>query len=360
MSTDGAAMRWQGINYDTGTRYGPDADSRPDWSPSTLRRQIGTIADELHANAVNVFGSDPNRLHDAARVGLENGLTVWVQPRLPDADQDTTIAHLAEVAEVAEALRVAGGDVRVNVGCEFTIFTAGLIPGRGFERRAARLAWMWPLLPAFNWRLNRLLAQAATTARERFGGEITYAAGSWESVAWGRFDAVGLNHYRDASNYQDYATVLRLARRHHKPVLVTEFGCCSYPGADTRGAEGDGIIDWDHADGPVVVGDHPRDETVQARYIADLLDTFAVVGVDGAFVFEYSEPLYERRDDHRVDLDVASFGIVAVETVDTPDGLRYRETPKAAFAEIATRYRDAYIAGGDPRISRGRPPGRAR
>jgi hypothetical protein len=132
--------------------------------------------------------------------------------------------------------------------------------------------------------------------------------------------------------------VLRLARRHGKPVLVTEFGCCSYAGAETRGAEGDGVVDWHHPDGPVVTGHHPRDESVQARYVADLLDTFDEVGVDGAFAFEFSEPLYPRSDDPRHDLDVASFGIVAVEVVQTAEGRRYVETPKAAFHEIAARY----------------------
>jgi hypothetical protein len=237
--------------------------------------------------------------------------------------------------------RCRGGDIRLNVGCELTVFTAGLIPGRGFEQRARRLRWMWPLLPAFNWRLDRLLRQAVTTARDRFGGEITYGAGSWETVSWRRFDAVGLNHYRDGSNHHRYAAVLRLARRHDRPVLVTEFGCCSYPGAETRSAEGDGVVDWQHPDGPSIVGDHARDESVQASYIAELLDTFSEVGVDGAFVFEFSEPHYPRIDDPRRDLDVASFGIVAVEHRETPDGLGYDETPKAAFHEIADRYRVA-------------------
>ena len=341
MNGERSGMRHRGINYDTGTLYGPGEDSRPDWSTALLRRHMATIADELHANAVNLFGSHSDRLVDAARCGLEFGLDVWVQPRLPDATATATIALLADVAGAIERLREIDGNVRLSVGCELTIFAAGLIPGRSFERRARRLAWMWPALPVFNWRLNRLLRRATATARERFSGEIAYAAGSWETVSWGRFDAVGLNHYRDGSNHHRYAAVLRLARRHGKPVLVTEFGCCSYPGADARGADGDSVVDWHHPTGPVIVGEHRRDETVQARYLAELLDTFTAVGIDGAFVFDYSEPLYPRSDDPRRDLDIASFGVVAVEHTETPQGLRYTETPKVAFHEIARRYRDA-------------------
>jgi hypothetical protein len=342
-----APLRHRGINYDTGTVYEPGVDSRPDWSSATLRRHLDTISGELHANAVNLFGSHPERLLEAASAALGHGLDVWVQPRLPDADRDATVALVCRVAEAVEPLRLAGGSVRLNVGCELTVFTAGLIPGRGFERRARRLRWMWPLLPLFDRRLDRLLDRAAAAARARFGGEITYGAGSWESVSWRRFDAVGLNHYRDGANHHRYAAVLALARRRHDVVYVTEFGCCSYPGAETRGAEADAVVDWHDPDGPVVVGAHRRDESVQADAIGAMLDTFTAVGVDGAFVFEFSEPSHPRHVDPRRDLDVASFGIVAVERHDGPAGTRWVETPKAAFVEIARRYREDDAGGGD-------------
>lgn len=57
-----------------------------------------------------------------------------------------------------------------------------------------------------------------------------------------------------------------------KPVLVTEFGCCSYRGADRRGAAGDAIVDWRDPGEPRIRGSHQRDEAVQARYIGELLD----------------------------------------------------------------------------------------
>lgn len=204
------------------------------------------------------------------------------------------------------------------------------------------VAWvMWPLLPLINLRLNRLLARLASTARGHFHGEITYGAGSWEAVAWRRFDTVGLNLYRDGTNRHRYPAMLRLARRHRKPILITEFGCCAYPSADLRGAEGDGIIDWTHPDGPNVTGEHRRDETVQARYIAELLDLFTDADIDGAFVFEYSEPFYPRSSDPLRDLDIASFGLVAVDTT-TDDGfVTYTDVPKEAFHELSRRYGSA-------------------
>lgn len=342
MTSSPSGLSVRGINYDTGTLYAPGEDSRPDWSSGLLHRHLRTISRDLHANAVNLFGSHTGRLVDAARQGLDLGLDVWVQPRLPDAGAGTTVAALARLADALEPLRVAGGRVHLNVGCELTIFAAGLVPGRGFERRARHLRWTWPLLPLFDIRLHILLGRLETEARARFGGTITYAAGSWETVSWRRFDAVGVNLYRDASNHHRYAASLRMARRHRKPVLVTEFGCCSYPGADARGAEGDAVVDWNHPDGPVVVGEHRRDESVQARYLGELLDAFDGAGVDGAFVFEFSEPLYLRNEDPRRDLDIASFGLVAVEAAEGPTGPVFQETPKAAFHEVARRYRDAH------------------
>jgi hypothetical protein len=332
-----STLEHRGIAYDTGTRYVAGHSSRPDWSLPLLRRHVASIRDELGCNAVTVFGSDVDRVAAAAEEAAAAGLDVWLQPRLPDAGPDEALQHLGGFAEAAERLRGADASVRLNVGCELSIFASGIIGGRGFARRAGRLRWAWPLLPVFDRRLDRLLGRLVACARERFGGELTYGAGSWETVDWSRFDAVGLNHYRDASNRRRYEATLRAAARHGKPVLVTEFGCCSYPGADDRGAEGDGVVRWSVP--PIVKGHHPRDESVQARELVELIDVFAAAGVSGAFVFEFSEPEYPRDDDPRLDLDVASFGIVAVRRIDVAGGRRYRDEPKAAFTEVARRYR---------------------
>lgn len=335
----GPAIR--GINYDTGTTHAPGVDSRPDWSPDVMYRQLSTIRFDLHANAVNVFGSDPDRLLAATGAALDCGLQVWVQPRLPDADRDRTVSLVADIAARLEPLRASGNPVHLNVGCGLTLFVAGLIPGRDFEHRARRLRWMWPMLPVINIALNRVLERLVSTAREHFRGQITYGAGPWEAVSWRRFDTVGLNLYRDSSNYRRYPATLRHARRHRKPILITEFGCCSYAGADKRGAEGDEIIDWTHPGGPCVVGEHRRAERVQATYLVELLDLFTAADIDGAFVFEYSEPLYPRSSDPRRDLDIAGFGIVAVETITRGGCVAYTETAKEAFHELARRYRAA-------------------
>jgi hypothetical protein len=289
---------------------------------------------------VTVFGSELAHLAKCAEFAADRGLAVWLQPRLIDASPGQTLDHLAQVAGTAQSLRSKGGDVRLTVGCEFSIFVPGVIPGRTYQRRARALGVIWPLLPVFDMRLNRYLRRAAAVARDRFSGEITYGAGSWENVDWSLFDQVGVNLYRDRSNASSYGRTLAGLRRHGKPVLITEFGCCSYPGADERGGAGDSIVDWRDPRTPLVKGHHPRDESVQARYIAELLGTFVEHEVAGAFVFEFSEPSYPRSADPRRDIDVASFGILAAEPITTASGRPYALVPKAAFHEVARHFAD--------------------
>jgi hypothetical protein len=332
-------LAYRGIDYDTGTRYVRDRHSRPDWSPAVLRAHISAIRHGLGCNAVTVFGSEVRHLRDAAEAAVGAGLHVWVQPRLPDAGWARTAEHLGAVADAVEPLRAAGGPVRLNVGCELSIFAPGMLPGPGYEWRIRALRVGWPvLLPVANLRLGRLLARLAAVGRHRFGGELTYGSGSWESVNWRRFDAVGLNHYRDRANRRTYERTLAAAVRRHgaggRPVLVTEFGCATWAGAADRGADGDAVVDWGARGGPRVRGQLRRDEAGQAHCLGELIDVFERVGVAGAFVFEYSEPEYPRSDDPRHDLDLGSFGIVAVRR----DGDRLTDEPKAAYRAIAERF----------------------
>lgn len=297
------ALAFRGIDYDTGTNYAPGWDSRPDWSEAVLREQLAIIRDELHCNAVTVFGSRPDRLEAGATAAVEAGLHVWLQPRLVDADPAETLDHLGRVASAAESLRATGAPVSLNVGCELSLLTQSIVPGSDYAQRARALARMWPVLSVFNRRLRRLLDRSAAVARDRFDGEITYGAGTWEDVDWSRFDAIGLNHDNDRPDQAGWEDALWQAHAQGKPVLVTEFGC-----SDDLG---------------------------------ELLDAFTAAEVTGAFVFEFAEPAHPRADDPRPGPDVASSGVLAVEQDETSEGPRYRYRPTAGFHEIARRFAPA-------------------
>lgn len=335
-------LAYRGVNYDTGTNYGGGgALSREVWDHELVRQELRAINDELHCNAVGIFGTDLDRLTEAATVALENGLQVWLQPRLVDADAEGTLDHLAKAARAAEDLRRRYATITLNVGCELSIFSAGVMPGADHEQRSAKLASPrhWPLLPWYNRKLNALLESAATVARTGFNGPITYGAGMWERVKWDRFDIVGLDYYRLAYNRARYARNLRRYHRYGKPVVIVEFGCGSYRGAAEKGPSGHDIIDHDAAV-PQITGDHIRDEQVQADQLSELLEIYETERVRGAFVFEFIEPYHLHSNDPRHDLDMAGYGLVKVTTPGV-EGRPYRWQPKAAFHTIATRYANA-------------------
>jgi membrane protease YdiL (CAAX protease family) len=331
----------RGVNYDTGTRYLPGSSSRPEWSDDAVRRDMRAIADDLHCTTVTVFGDEPDRLLGAATHALDAGLSVWLQPRTGEVDPERALELLRDVCVAAEALRQRHpGRVTVAVGCELSIFQPGIVPGRHYMARTAMITLTWgPLSTLWNRRLGAHLRRAATVARRHFHGDISYAAGLWEGVDWELFDLVGVNLYRDRSNHSAYRDEVRALHRYGKSVVITEFGCCTYEGADRKGTRGDAIVNW-RIDPPSIKRNRVRDEQGQANYIAELLAVFAAERIHGAFVFEFSEPTYPHLPDPRHDLDMASYGIVKTHPfgVQRGSGDDAEWEPKAAFYRIAGIY----------------------
>ena len=333
-ATPEGALR--GINYDVGTDYG-SVPSRVSWHRDDVIRDLTAIRDELHCTAVNLFGTDLGRLAEASDAARRAGLDVWVQPRLVDGPQPEVLAHLRDVARAVEPLRREHGGIVLNVGCEWTVFADGLIPGPGYAERAAHLGhpWAWPSLPVYSRRLNQMLAGAVEVARAEFHGPVTYAAGSWEQVDWRPFDLVGLNYYRLRQNRLGYARRLRRHVRHGKPVVITEFGCATFRGAAALGPAGHNIVRYG-PDGPHLAPGYVRDEQEQADYLASLLDVYRAAGVAGTFVFEFAEPYKPHSADPRADLDMSGYGIVKV--LPAAPGCAIHWEPKAAFHAVARAY----------------------
>lgn len=329
----------RGVNYDTGVNYEAGALSRRFWHPAAVRRDMRVIAGELGCTAVTVLGTDLDRLREAAKSALAEGLDVWVQPRLIEGTMPETLAHTARAARMAEGLRARHeGRVTLNVGCELSLFMKGVLPGTGFLWRMRGLVVYWMVMPVFNRRLNRHLRQAAAVAREHFGGPVTYSAGEWEGVDWGPFDYVGVDYYRDKANRGRYTEGLRRYQAHGKPVVITEFGCCSFRGAAERGGGGFMIVNW-RQDPLTVKPGHVRDEGVQADYLESLVALYKREGVHGAFAYAFSEPRNLHTDDPRTDLDMASYGVVRIVAPETADGAEAWE-PKAGFHRLAAAYAD--------------------
>ncbi|MCA9881056.1 MAG: hypothetical protein KC442_24825, partial [Thermomicrobiales bacterium] len=301
----------RGICYDTGTAYVPGAGSLSlqVWDPERVAREMAVLHNDLHCNAVAVFGSKPDRLREGAEIALREGLRVWLQPRPIDADAATLRAVITEVASAAEALRQEHGPVGLNLGVELTIFSEGIIPGATYEERIETLVASFGKFPAYNAGLNELLASLRETAREVFSGPLTYGSGEWEVVDWTDFDAVGADLYLDARNRATYREQVQTLHSSGKPVLITEFGCCTYEGAEDAGGSGYTIVDWE-AEPPRLNGEYVRSEQVQAETIISLLEIYVAEQVHGAYVFTFIEPEMTYDPDPLYDLDMASFGIV--------------------------------------------------
>ncbi|MEV6279920.1 hypothetical protein [Nocardia sp. NPDC051832] len=305
-----------------------------DIEPADQREHLRIIAADLHCDTVMLIGRDATQLVDAARRALELGLDVYLRPDPTDRSQRQMLRHLGLVAEAADTLRRGHpGRVTLLVGSEFSHTVPGIVPGpRSFLRLQLIIRFHRVLRRRIDRRLHKLLARAVAVARAGFGGPITYSAAGWESVDWSPFDLVGVASYRSARNQDSYRDRIRaLVRDHDKPVIVTEFGCGAFAGADRRGAGSFQIVDW-FATPPRIRGDHPRDEAVQARYLAELIDLFDEEGVGGCFVFTFAMPGFPYAEEPANDLDKAGFGLLAVE----PDGSSLRR--KQAFGVVAVRY----------------------
>lgn len=298
-------LRARGINYDTGFQPG-EAFSRPEFDPGEVRRDMATIAGELHCDAVRISGSLPQRLSVAAEAAADAGLEVWFAPFPVDQTPPEMLALFEECARRAERARRAGAAVVFVTGCEASVFGSGFVPGATYRDR---LAGMTGGDPAF-WAeaakgieaFAAFLPEAAATARRSFGGPISYASGPWEPVDWAPFDFVGVDAYRPTDMADHLA--------HGKPVAVTEFGTCPYRGAGELGG-----MAWQPPRGAV------HDEDEQVRYLNELSEVFERIGIDTALWFTYA------RFKPGTDGGLGSYAVVE------PDGRR-----RKVFAAMAQRY----------------------
>lgn len=192
-------------------------------------------------------------------------------------------------------------------------------------------------------RFNAFFGRAAAAVRDSFASPVTYASGPWERVDWSHFDIVGVDLYRDASNRSSYRERVRANVAHERPLAVTEFGCCTYRGAQDRGATGWAIVDR-AAQPPRLTEDVLRDEQLQADELVETLGILDEEGVDGAFWFTFASFGNPYHEDPRRDLDRASHGVVKI--LDGATGRAYPNMPwepKRSFYALADYYgRSAY------------------
>lgn len=356
-------MKLKGVCYDAGSvMY---FNWRPRFDPKTVTREIEIIKNDLHCNAIKITGLDINKLIVAAQIALERGLEVWLCPTMWNKKQDETLAYTVKVAEAAERLRQEYPEsIVLVVGGELSLFMNGVLEGRNVPERMAKLKAKYGqqdntgetisavsrLKDAeFNERLRSYLEKTVTSVRKVFHGKLTYASLTWESADWNLFDYVSVDHYRAEGIKAQYEEMLRPSFESGKPVVITEFGVQTYQGAEVNGAGlGGNIIDskslYFHSlpsigrfVRPKLVGDHVRDEGLQARELLDQLNVLDKAGVYGAFVSCFVFQIHPYDENPRYDLDMGSMSLVK-----TYSRGKYGETypdmtwePKESFRAVA-------------------------
>ncbi len=335
-------MRVRGINYDTGFFPG-GYHSRESFDAGVVEREMRIIADDLHCTAVRISGGDPARLSVAGEKAAEAGLDVWFAPFPCEMSPERLLPFFADCADRAEDLRRGGTRTVLVTGCELSLFASGFIPGESLDERIENLSTgkdgLWASLGDVMAGLDAFLAGANAVVRERFGGPVTYAAGPWERIDWSGFDYVGVDAYRDERNAPRFREEIREHARHGKPVVATEFGCCTYRGAGARGGMGWMIVDRDSEDGRLD-GEYTRDEAEQVVYLRELMEVFEQEGLEGAFWFTFAGYSLPHRADPAYDLDMASYGVVRMLAEGT--GVAYPDLawePKEVFHALAAMYK---------------------
>ncbi len=303
---------------------------RPKFDLKTVKRELEIIQNDLHCNAVRICGLGINRLLTASEYALDLGLDVWFCPEMWDRSQDETLAYISEASRVAESLRQEWepGKLVFSVGSELTLFMKGIVEGENVFERLNNPAFRESVrLGKYNEPLNDFLEKANKAVREGFHGEVTYCSVPFERVKWSMFDYAGIDLYRDGRSREIYDRILQNIPGFGKPVVIGEFGCCTYKGAEMLGGSGFMIMfgmmknlqptlvlpklfsDMISVI-PQVDGHYVRDEGLQAREVTDQLGFLDRAGVEGAFVFTFVSPNSPYNDDPRFDSDMGSYSLV--------------------------------------------------
>lgn len=340
-------MRARGMTYDTG--FVVDGRiSRERFEAAVVRRELAIIRDDLHCDAVQIIGGDPDRLELAAGAAAELGLEVWFSPYPLELEPEQILALLRDCAARAERLRRQGAEVVFVAGVELSVMNRGFLRGGSPEERVGRLMSRpdrrAEAMQELGVRMNAFLHDAAATVRERFHGKLTYASIQFEQVDWTPFDFMTFELIRSAEIADRFRDAVRTLAQGTKPLAITGFGTAAYRGAGDRGGRVLEVVEYDPAtQAPLRLnGIYERDEAGQAAYLGELLEIFETEGVDSAFVFLFALPGYPHRPgaDPRADLDRASLGIVKL--LERRRGETYPDMewePKAAFTVVAQRYR---------------------
>jgi len=270
-----------------------------------------------------------------------------LSPRFINENEQQTLKQLRISADEAEKLRRKFKEKLVFViGNEFTLDTAGLLPQLPVKihpwRASNCIGFIFQLkqllmnrqtlgnvdilnkvekcLKNIDTKLNRFLKKATNIARERFNGKVTYCAAMWENVKWENydFDYVCVNEYISRKNEETSKKHLLELKKYRKPLVVSEFGCCTYEGAFEYGGGATSMY--------FKLEKKPKySQQEQVRAIKESFKIFKEVGVSGCFYYTLVKPFLGR-------FDILSYGIVKY--------YKSKLEPKKGFFELKRQFKN--------------------
>jgi hypothetical protein len=250
------------------------------------------------------------------------------------------LEKLRQTAVQAERLRRNHEpEVILVIGCEFMLFTPGIVPGADFFERVEFLTKGEFDMAELQQKLGIYTTKAVKVARSNFGGRITYGAASdLEQIDWPLFDIVGLDYYSYHADRAGHIEELAPFRRWEKPIMILEFGCCTFTGAPELGGMGWEIVDFEKNPVEIKPG-YYRNEAEQARHLRNMLEVFTAEGVLGASPYTFISPDAPHRKARKDDEDIAAFSLCKVIRDRSHDPRSpYRWEPKKSFDAVSSFY----------------------
>jgi len=306
-----------------------------------VKSDMDAIKNKLNCNSIRIYGKESKLLLFASEIALQYGLNVWISPRLIDGNIENTLTYLKNIATEFELLKLKypTQELILIIGGELTIDMNSFVQGNTIQERVANLVKplffiknAFGIKPKYQKSFNKFLKDAVSLVKKEFSGKVTYASAMWEKVDWADFDFTSMNLYKASFNKSFFNQTLKKLLSVGKPVIITEFGCCSYNGAENKGPTGYSVLDSTKTP-PLFKEVCIRNEKVQADYIVDLLQTFNKEQVAGSFIFDFYAQKLLYSDNPVNDYDMASFSI----TKSLGDN---KWEPKESFYKIADYYRE--------------------
>jgi len=334
-------MKYKGITYDIGTEYTLNILTRENLNEDMVKSDMDAIKNKLNCNSIRIYGKESKLLLFASEIALQYGLNVWISPRLIDGNIENTLTYLKNIATEFELLKLKypTQELILIIGGELTIDMNSFVQGNTIQERVANLVKplffiknAFGIKPKYQKSFNKFLKDAVSLVKKEFSGKVTYASAMWEKVDWADFDFTSMNLYKASFNKSFFNQTLKKLLSVGKPVIITEFGCCSYNGAENKGPTGYSVLDSTKTP-PLFKEVCIRNEKVQADYIVDLLQTFNKEQVAGSFIFDFYAQKLLYSDNPVNDYDMASFSI----TKSLGDN---KWEPKESFYKIADYYRE--------------------